>query len=68
MVTSVWVCICFPSPDQYRMTVMATEGTLYLQIENSMARSIRSGALRLNDRLPSLRDLARQRSVSLATS
>ena len=68
MVTSVWVCICFPSPDQYRMTVMATEGTLYLQIANSIARSIRSGALRHNDRLPSLRDLARQRSVSLATA
>ncbi len=47
---------------------MASEGTLYLQIANSIARSIRSGALRHNDRLPSLRDLARQRSVSLATA
>ena len=47
---------------------MTTEGTLYLQIANSIARSIRSGALRHNDRLPSLRDLARQRSVSLATA
>ena len=47
---------------------MATDGTLYLQIANSIARSIKSGALQQNDRLPSLRDLARQRSVSLATA
>jgi len=47
---------------------MASDGTLYLQIANSIARSIKSGALQQNDRLPSLRDLARQRSVSLATA
>lgn len=47
---------------------MASDGTLYLQIANSIARSISSGALRQNDRLPSLGDLARQRSVWLATA
>jgi DNA-binding transcriptional MocR family regulator len=47
---------------------MGTEGKLYLQIADSIARSIRNGALQRNERLPSLRDLARQRSVSLATA
>ena len=47
---------------------MDAEGTLYLQIADSIARSIRSGALQRHQRLPSLRDLARQRSVSLATA
>ena len=42
--------------------------TLDLQIADSIARSIRSGALQRHQRLPSLRDLARQRSVSLATA
>lgn len=46
---------------------MEAEGTLYLQIAETIARSIRAGTLRRNERLPSLRELARQRSVSLAT-
>lgn len=50
------------------MAINGNHGTLYLQIADSIERSIRSGALRQNDRLPSLRDLARQRSVSLATA
>lgn len=45
-----------------------THNTLYVQIASSIARSIRSGALKQNDRLPSLRELARQRSVSMATA
>lgn len=46
---------------------MNGQGTLYLQIAEMIGRSIRAGTLKRNERLPSLRDLARQRSVSLAT-
>jgi DNA-binding transcriptional MocR family regulator len=46
---------------------MNSEGMLYLQIAETIARSIRAGTLRRGERIPSVRDLARQRSVSLST-
>lgn len=46
---------------------MNAEGRLYLQIAETIARSIRSGALARGDRVPSVRETARQRSVSQAT-
>jgi DNA-binding transcriptional MocR family regulator len=47
---------------------MASEDTLYRQIADSLARSIRTGTLRRGERLPSVRVLARDRQVSLATA
>jgi DNA-binding transcriptional MocR family regulator len=41
--------------------------TLYLQIAESIARPIRAGTLMRGERIPSVRELARQRSVSLGT-
>jgi DNA-binding transcriptional regulator YhcF (GntR family) len=46
---------------------MNTDGMLYLQVAEAIARSIRSGALRRGERVPSVRALARQRGVSPAT-
>jgi DNA-binding transcriptional MocR family regulator len=47
---------------------MAGDDTLYAQIADSLASSIRSGALRRGERLPSVRHIARDRNVSLATA
>ena len=47
---------------------MPADHTLYHQIADSLARSIRSGALRRGERLPSVRRIARDRNVSLATA
>lgn len=41
--------------------------TLYQQLADELATSIRSGVLRPGDRLPSVRDLRRQRGVSPST-
>ncbi len=41
--------------------------TLYQQLADELASSIRSGVLRPGDRLPSVRDLRRQRGVSPST-
>lgn len=40
---------------------------LYEQLAEELARAIRSGTLRAGDRMPSVRGLARQRKVSVAT-
>ena len=47
---------------------MAAEDTLYLQIADTLAASIREGLLARGERLPSLRDVARQHGVSLSTA
>jgi DNA-binding transcriptional MocR family regulator len=47
---------------------MPLDDTLYGQIADSLARSIRAGTLRRGERLPSVRVLARERQVSLATA
>ena len=41
--------------------------TLYLQIAESLAGPIRAGTLARGERIPSVRELARARGVSLAT-
>lgn len=41
---------------------------LYRQVAEDMARAIRKGVYAVGERLPSLRDLAREHSVSLATA
>lgn len=41
--------------------------TLYQQLADELAVSIRTGVLRPGDRLPSVRDLRRQRGVSPST-
>ncbi|MFP5401775.1 MAG: GntR family transcriptional regulator, partial [Gammaproteobacteria bacterium] len=43
-------------------------GVLYLSIAETLARSIRSGAMRRGERVPSVRELARQHGVSLSTA
>src|SRR5690606_8008350 len=43
-------------------------GVLYLQIAETLARSIRAGAMRRGERVPSVRELARQHGVSLSTA
>jgi DNA-binding transcriptional MocR family regulator len=47
---------------------MDTADTLYLQIAQTLAASIRAGVLARGERLPSLRDLAAQHGVSLSTA
>ena len=47
---------------------MDSPDTLYLQIARTPAASIRAGVLARGERLPSLRDLAAQHGVSLATA
>jgi len=46
---------------------MTTHDPLYLQIAESIADSIRAGALVRGERLHSVRDVARTRGVSMAT-
>lgn len=46
---------------------MDDQGLLYLQIGEALARSIRSGVLRRGERVPSVRQMAAQRGVSMAT-
>ena len=47
---------------------MDSPDTLYLQIAQTLAASIRAGVLGRGERLPSLRDLAAQHGVSLSTA
>jgi DNA-binding transcriptional MocR family regulator len=47
---------------------MSSDDTLYTRLADSLARSIRAGALRRGERLPSVRSLARDRQVSMATA
>lgn len=47
---------------------MEDPSTLYLRIGRTLADGIRSGTLRRGERLPSVRALARQHAVSLATA
>jgi DNA-binding GntR family transcriptional regulator len=47
---------------------MDAPDTLYLQIAQTLAASIRGGVLARGERLPSLRDLAAQHGVSLSTA
>lgn len=46
----------------------ASREPLYLRLAGALERQIRSGALRIGDRLTSLRSLSRQQRVSLATA
>ena len=43
-------------------------GPLYLQIARAFEAQIREGALRVGDRLPSIRALRRQQAVSMSTA
>jgi DNA-binding transcriptional MocR family regulator len=45
----------------------APDDALYLQIADHIARSIRAGTLARGERIPSVRDLARQQGVSMST-
>ena len=46
---------------------MTSLGKLYLQVAESIASSIRSGVLARGERVPSVRELARQQGVSMST-
>jgi DNA-binding transcriptional MocR family regulator len=47
---------------------VSQDDRLYQQIADAMAGAIRAGTLRRGERLPSVRELARQRGVSLSTA
>ena len=47
--------------------MVATGGFLYEHLADELGRAIDRGALRAGDRLPSVRRLAQERSVSVAT-
>ena len=49
------------------VTVHCMSGLLYERIAEDLTSAIRKGTLRGGDRMPSVRGLARQRSVSVAT-
>lgn len=49
------------------MDALNEQGMLYLQVAEAIARSIRSGTLRRGERVPSVREMARQRGVSMST-
>lgn len=46
---------------------MTSDGALYLQLAQTIATAIRSGTLRAGERVPSVREMARQEGVSLST-
>ncbi len=46
----------------------SNDGPLYLQIAERLARAIRAGTLKRGERLPSVRELASQQSVSASTA
>lgn len=52
---------------QYTSGVVATGGFLYEHLADELGQAIDRGALRAGDRLPSVRRLAQERSVSVAT-
>ena len=53
--------------DRYTSGVVATSGFLYEHLADELGQAIDRGALRAGDRLPSVRRLAQERSVSVAT-
>lgn len=53
--------------DRYTSGVAATSGYLYEHLADELGQAIDRGALRAGDRLPSVRRLAHERSVSVAT-
>ena len=53
--------------DRYTSAVVATSGFLYEHLADELGQAIDRGALRAGDRLPSVRRLAQERSVSVAT-
>ncbi len=53
--------------DGYTCGVVATSGFLYEHLADELGQAIDRGALRAGDRLPSVRRLAQERSVSVAT-
>jgi DNA-binding transcriptional MocR family regulator len=52
---------------RYTSAVVATSGFLYEHLADELGQAIDRGALRAGDRLPSVRRLAQERSVSVAT-
>ena len=46
---------------------MSSDGALYLKLAETIARAIRSGTLAAGERVPSVREMARQKGVSLST-
>ena len=52
---------------RYTSGVVATSGFLYEHLADELGQAIDRGALRAGDRLPSVRRLAQERSVSVAT-
>ena len=46
---------------------MTSDGALYLQLAQTIATAIRSGTLAAGERVPSVREMARQEGVSLST-
>ncbi len=56
-----------PEIDKYTRAVVATSGFLYEHLADELGQAIDRGALRGGDRLPSVRRLAQERSVSIAT-
>ncbi len=49
-------------------TAVNSEAPLYLQVARLIEDQIRGGALRVGDRIPSIRSLSRQRNVSVSTT
>jgi DNA-binding transcriptional MocR family regulator len=57
-----------PEPDGYTFSMVATSsGFLYEHLADELGQAIDRGALRAGDRLPSVRRLAQERSVSVST-
>ncbi len=56
-----------PESDGYTSSVVAPGGFLYEHLADELGQAIDRGALRAGDRLPSVRRLAQERSVSVAT-
>jgi DNA-binding transcriptional MocR family regulator len=56
-----------PRACAYTDDVVATSGFLYEHLADELGKAIDRGALRAGDRLPSVRRLAQERSVSVAT-
>ncbi|HMD49408.1 MAG TPA: PLP-dependent aminotransferase family protein, partial [Bryobacteraceae bacterium] len=50
------------------MATAVTEAPLYVRIAESLTQQMARGALRPGDRVPSLRELSRQRQVSISTA
>lgn len=62
------ICIGSIETRRDRIVAMQADDTLYHRIADDLARSIRAGALQRGERLPSVRTLAREHRVSLATA